>query len=104
MNFSQTTVYHKIKKFTTKTTQHVASTNVTTFLYPLLVEEQVEHFSLEQQLGNKSTVNKYHLPLAHDTRWCGNIAVWNEYAKFHHDVLHGRRRGKGYLRYCVCYK
>lgn len=63
------------------------------------VEEQLEHFSLEQQLGNKTKVNKYHLPLSHSSNWCGNINIWNEYATFHHDVIHGRRSGKGYLRY-----
>ena len=66
----------------------------------------MEDFSLEQQLGNKSKVNKYHLPQAHDARWCGDLSVWSDYAKFHHDVIDGRRRGKGYLRYqccmCVC--
>ena len=59
----------------------------------------MEDFSLAQQLGNKTIVNKYHLPLVHDVAWCGNVSVWNEYVNFHHDVLHGHRAGKGYLRY-----
>ena len=65
----------------------------------LLLVEQTEHFSLDQQLGNKSEVNRYHLPLVHDSTWCGHdLTVWSDYAKFHHDVIHGQRKGKGYLR------
>ena len=68
-------------------------------MFLLLVEEQMENFSLEQQLGNKSEVNRYHLPLVRDATWCGrDLSVWSDYAKFHHDVIHGRRKGNGYLR------
>jgi len=63
------------------------------------VEEQLEYFTLEQKLGNKTKVNRYHLPPAMEGRWCGDVSVWNNYATFHHDVMHGRRIGNGYLRY-----
>ena len=69
----------------------------------LLLVEHEDHFSIEQQLGNKTRINRYHLPLAHGATWCGNISVWNEYATFHHDVIHGHRSSNGYLRYvAVC--
>ena len=62
----------------------------------------VDHFSLEQQLGNKTKVNRYHLPLVHGATWCGDINVWNDYAIFHNDVIQGRRSGNGYLKYVMC--
>ena len=62
----------------------------------------MDHFSLEQQLGNKTKVNRYHLPLVHGATWCGDINVWNDYAIFHNDVIQGRRSGNGYLKYVTC--
>jgi len=61
-----------------------------------VVLRQLENYSLGEELGNKTRINRNHLP--QEGNWCGDIGVWDRYADFHHDVLSGHRKSNGYLR------
>ena len=61
-----------------------------------VVQQQLESYSLGEQLGNKSKINDIHLPV--EGNWCGDNSVWSNYAAFHRAVLHGKRNSSGYLR------
>ena len=53
-------------------------------------------YSIEERLGNKTSVSEYGFPTTGD--FCGGVEQWEEYAAFHHAVVTGRQNGR-YMKY-----